>query len=693
MASSDIATDNSVGLVKKDDKNSDSASVHAFFEHCPVPYIVTDTNFKILRANYHARVLLGANIDQATRKGAHRSFLHLIIKDIPLFELWVEDKSTPSFQATLTLAGRPSKVVIYHEGVWVGSVKQHQFILQLNTQPTNRELQMYRMVYQRSGQAIYITDVNRKIIAANSGFIELFGYQESEVVGESDSILFLADEYTGITSSIEAQTSETPFWHGRVKILSKDANMVICNLNVSAVEGRQTDETSSVLIHILENIEDQLELENMLKSAALRDDLTGLYNRAGFNQRYRDAFAEAQRNGDELSLLFIDLDNFKQLNDQYGHDFGDSLLKQVAKRIRATLSSSALIGRLGGDEFIVMLSGALKPVSIGAIAGRLIESLSTPFDLNGITYDCTASIGVARYPSDAITPEQLLKCSDSAMYTIKNTRKNAYAFYDSKLDETFDRSTLIKHRVKCALEERRIKPFYQSIQNMVTGEVFGFECLVRMIEDGEPVSPGEFLPVIASDDLMVQLGKRLFSDVVHDINAMQAFGLSVPISINFSAYQLRSEELIKYIERLVKLHDCIPSQMRIEITETVIFEDDEQVEQNVKRLMGLGFSFVLDDFGTGHSSIYTLKKFNFSFIKIDKNFIFDVDVNNKSANLLSGIISLIKSLGLDIVCEGVEHKHQEDFLLEAGCQISQGFLYSKPMALQDVLRESFAIPS
>lgn len=449
---------------------------------------------------------------------------------------------------------------------------------------------------------------------------------------------------------------------------------------------------------IVEDLSAQEAMQQQLRNNADTDVLTGVLNRGGFLKQLEERFAEAQRVGDDLGLLYIDLDNFKYLNDHHGHAYGDALLRAFSERIRKVVKQQDIIGRIGGDEFIVL--SALSPGSHSALesqAQRLLKTLIQPYRLLDLEYSCSASIGAARYPRDATNVEQLLHCADMAMYQAKEAGKNRFCEFDSDWSSKLMGDERLLRDILDGVENSEFIPYFQPQHELETGSIIGAEALVRWVD---PTSrqiramPNDFLPLIANHPVLVSLGRLMIDKVYAFAKTFFRSGQRFEIAVNLSPMQLQALPLVERLTALAEKDPPITDWLVIEITEGALFEQDAVVLEHLRHLRKLGYRLALDDFGTGYASINSLLLTDFSRVKIDKSFLGNVQEDSNPTVLL-GILQLLQKIGHELICEGVETVYQRQFLLQHDCRFGQGFLYApalEPASFQRYLLDHVVAP-
>ncbi|HVL76349.1 MAG TPA: EAL domain-containing protein [Noviherbaspirillum sp.] len=425
--------------------------------------------------------------------------------------------------------------------------------------------------------------------------------------------------------------------------------------------------------------------ESHLEYLAHIDPVSGLPNRHAFNERLAQTLAQVDRHGGGASLLLIDLDNFKIVNDTLGHHCGDRLLHQVAQRLLACLSGGEEICRIGGDEFAIIQQAASYSAAQAA-AQKLMTGLAEPFNVDGNEIYVTASVGISRYPDDAGDVETLMRNADTAMYQAKGKGKNAYESFHPELDRRIQKRRALEMHLHKAVERGELQLHYQPQVSLRTGRLVGLEALLRW-NNGElgQVPPQEFIPVAEESGLIVPIGRWVLRQACAQIAAWRDGGLgNVQVAVNLSARQTRDPHLMQDILDALRDHKVAPRQLELEITESVLMDNVLANVALLHRLQTEGIRLSIDDFGTGYSSMAYLKRFPVEQVKIDRTFVRDVPGDRDDEAITSAIIAMAHNLGLSVVAEGVENEQQLLFLRNAGCDTMQGYYFAKPMPPEQV---------
>lgn len=422
---------------------------------------------------------------------------------------------------------------------------------------------------------------------------------------------------------------------------------------------------------------------------AAHDPLTDLPNREMLMATLERSLALARREGSEVAILFIDLDDFKLVNDTQGHLVGDELLCQVAARLHKSTRETDLLVRQGGDEFILMMENSrtdtLHPsadffITAGRAADRIIQALKLPFLVNGQPSYVSASIGISLFPKDARNESTLLQHADSAMYQVKNIGGGSYQFYSKELSDYQQRRLSLVNQLHKAIEQRAFRLEYQPVIDLSSGEMVACEALIRLRgDDGEPISPAEFIPVAEDSGLIIAIGDWVMEEACRQLRLWQDQGITLQLAVNLSARQLWQQDVLEKLVEVIDRTGVDRSALEMEVTETAIIQDPTRMEATLKHFEDKGLRVSLDDFGTGYSSLNRLKKLPIDKIKIDQSFVFGIPQDKDDVAIVTAIIQLSRSLGLPTLAEGVETAEQYRFLREMGCQYGQGFYFSRSM--------------
>ena len=435
------------------------------------------------------------------------------------------------------------------------------------------------------------------------------------------------------------------------------------------------------LMAAIRDITERKATEEMVRKLALADPLTGLPNRNLFNRRLKDALNTAKRLGSQVALMLLDLNDFKSVNDNFGHPVGDALLIEVAERLKRCVREVDTVARLGGDEFAIIVSNIESLGEADTVAKRVIKRLSQQLTIEGCLVGAGVSIGISTYPGDGTDPEALVRLADRALYEAKAEGRDAYRFYDRAIEHASRARKLLEHDLRLALVRDEFMLHYQPQVDMPGRQLIGAEALVRWRSPaGRMIPPGEFIPAAESSGLIVEIGEWVLRESCRQNKAWQNAGLPpVRVSVNVSARQFQSDSLVATVEAALGESGLEPNWLELEITEGTILIDSDQVRDNVNRLHDLGVALAIDDFGTGYCSLAYLKRLPVRRLKVDRTFVKNVVTDADDAAIAEAVIRLGHSLNLSVMAEGVETEDQAEFFVARGCDEAQGFLFSRPL--------------
>jgi diguanylate cyclase (GGDEF)-like protein len=441
------------------------------------------------------------------------------------------------------------------------------------------------------------------------------------------------------------------------------------------------DAAASVLSAALQRTES----ESRLAFLAQFDALTGLPNRALLADRFAQMIVQAKRHGSPLGVLFVDLDEFKLVNDTLGHAAGDELLKEAGRRLQESVRSGDTVARISGDEFAVVVGDLSRPEDAALVAQKIINGLGAAFEVRGQEVFVTASVGIAAFPSDGGDAETLLAAADAAMYRAKQSGRNGYHFFTAEINQRTRARAQLGSELRRALEREEFALFYQPKYDLETGKPCGAEALLRWKHPERGlVSPAEFVPVLEETGLIVPVGEWVLRRACEDQKAWRQAGADlVPLSVNLSARQFRQEDLDARIWALVAASGIEAGLIELEITESQLMLDPAHAIRVMQALRSRGIGIAIDDFGTGYSSLAYLTRLPLSALKIDRSFVSGIEGQNGDAAIVRTIIEMARTLSFTVVAEGVETERQVAFLREFGCQQAQGYFFARPMPADD----------
>ncbi len=547
------------------------------------------------------------------------------------------------------------------------------------------ELFGFKTAIENSYNSIVITDVDSNIIYVNEVAEVETGYSKEELIGKNPRVLKsgLNDErfYAEMHQALDAGEK----WEGEFINKKKDGSLLYEKASIMPIY--QDGEIVNYLAIKL-NITDYVEEKEKVKYMAYHDSLTSLPNRMNIEEYTKKRLSVVNRNNTKLSILFIDFDRFKIINDTLGHDVGDELLIESSKRIKSALRDSDILARVGGDEFVIIVESSDNiEYSSAHICEKILELFKKPIQTKSNTLSITLSIGVAVYPDDATDYNQLLKYADIAMYEAKSDGKNTYRYYQEKLSIDAHNRLEIEQALKGALVNSEFYMMYQPKYNISDKTIVDLEALVRWENPKIGfISPDKFIPISEDTGYIIEIGLFIFEQSCKDYLIFKQKSKTLKnISINISTVQLYQGTFIDEIMKIVKDVGISPKEIKLEITETHLMKNIKHSIKLLQNLKDLGFSISVDDFGTGYSSLNYLKLFPIDELKIDKSFIDDIPHDKSDVAITKAIIALSQTMGYENVAEGIETDKQEEFLKNNGCKIGQGYYFSKPKVKDDLI--------
>jgi len=530
----------------------------------------------------------------------------------------------------------------------------------------------YRLLFERNLAGVYRSTIEGRILDGNDAIARMFGYRDREdFLAQSAYSLYNSEEER---NRLMAQVRK----HGslsnvEVRMRRRDGTPVWVIENMTLLDG-------GILEGTIVDITDRKTAQEQMEYQAYHDALTGLPNRLLFRDRIDIALAHAKRHHTAAAVMFLDLDQFKLVNDSLGHTVGDALLQEVATRLVLSIRADDTVARMGGDEFTVLLTDIKEAGSSSIVAQKLLDTISRPMMIEGHELYVTTSIGIARSPEDGVDAETLLKRADSAMYRAKEAGRNNFQFATLTTIESTSERLLIERSLHHAFEREEFVVHYQPMTNLLTGNVVGAEALIRWNHPERGLmAPDDFIPIAEDCGLILPIGEWVLRTAVKQMKEWHTDHGPLRVAVNLSARQFQQRDLTSMIERILTESNYPPELLDVEITESTAMQNADVSLAVMKRLRQMGVRISIDDFGTGYSSLSYLKRFPIDTVKIDQNFVRDLsDVSNDGA-IITAVISMARALNLRVVAEGVETEAQLAFLRRENCEVVQGFLHSKPV--------------
>ncbi len=537
-------------------------------------------------------------------------------------------------------------------------------------------------------EAIVVTDAQARIISVNRSFERLTGYSAAEALGQNPRILQSGKHGPEFYKKLWDSLREHGTWSGEMWDKRKDGTIYPKWLTITSVRDDAGDITHYVAIFM--DISERKRAEEEIQRLAFYDTLTELPNRRLLMDRLIQSLIASERSGAFGALLFMDMDNFKILNDTQGHDVGDMLLIEVAKRLKACVRESDTVARLGGDEFVVILQGLGSSELLAAnqaedIAEKIVEALSKTYHLGEHEHHSSVSIGVGLFHGRQITVDELLKRADTAMYQAKSAGRNAVRFFETDMQKSVESRAMLEKELRQALSREELQLYYQ-VQVNSSRQIIGAEVLLRWINPERGfVSPAQFIPLAEESGLILPIGLWVLETACRQLRQWQDSPETrhLQLAVNVSARQFRQPNFVAQVGEMLERYGFDPSRLKLELTESVVLTDVEETVQKMLDLKKLGVQFSMDDFGTGYSSLSYLKRLPLDQIKIDQSFVRDIVTDKSDAIIVKTIIDMSINFNLEVIAEGVETGEQLEILRQNGCQAFQGYLFGKAVPLAE----------
>lgn len=621
------------------------------------------------------------------------------------FYFWVDEQQRQSFLRDLLLWQKDGLVKFENREIEVYDQEKQVRTMLLSGEPmefnrvdcllfvmrditerrkAEKQLKILSQACEQSPASIVITDVQGNITYVNPKFEEISGYKSAEVLGRNPRILKSGNKTQEDYELMWKTLASGRNWHGEFHNRRKNGELYWERASISPISNQQGIVTHYVAVK--EDITKEKQQAEALFHQAHYDHLTGLPNRILAKDRLQQAIESALRQKHIFGLMFLDLDNFKKVNDTLGHDAGDQLLVEVSERLQRALRQTDTVARLGGDGFLIILDQVSHSRKLMAIAQRLLRVMRQPVNLQGLEFFVHGSIGITVFPDDGFHADVLLRNADTAMYAAKLAGRNMFRFFTPHMNQAAQQRMAIESELRQGLSRQEFQILYQPIVSLESGQIVGAEALMRWHNRLlGTVPPDQFIPIAEEVGLIVELGEWLLDNVCcqaahwHSALGEQTFW----VSVNVSPRQLKDSYFVAILQGFLQRYQVRPEWLELEITENLILEENGDLLKNLSDLEEENIALSLDDFGTGYSSLNYLRKFNFNSLKIDRSFVELLPHDNNTVGLVRAIIAMAHHLELKVIAEGIETPEQWNFLRLQGCDYGQGYLFSPAIAVEE----------
>jgi diguanylate cyclase (GGDEF)-like protein/PAS domain S-box-containing protein len=553
----------------------------------------------------------------------------------------------------------------------------------------------FRTIVEKSWSGVVLLDGDLRLCFAGSSTEHLLGYEEHELIGRSMFDFVHPREIEAAHGSFDALLGQpNQEAHGELRFRHKDGRWIWLE---GFSQNLLHEPSVGAIVLNYRDISQRKEAERQLEYRAHYDSLTDLPNRLLFRDRLVHSLAHARRNHVGVAVMYLDIDHFKLVNDGLGHTFGDRLLADVARRLQTCLRASDTISRIGGDEFSVLLPEVTNAEAVAGVARKILDSLASPFRVDGHELFITASIGISFFPSDGEDAEALLKCADAAMYRAKELGRNQAQLFTASMNERYVRRLALEQHLHHAIERKQLELYYQPVYDRARRRIVSLEALLRWRDPNRGlVQPAEFIELAEETGMIIPIGEWALRTACTQLRHWHDAGLAwLRVAVNISAVQLQQRDLVDIVRSAVEESSIAPDMLQIEITESAAMQNLELTTRTLHSLRRMGVGVAIDDFGSGQSSLIYLKHFPIDTVKIDKEFLQEVTSDETAAAIVSYVINLAHTLKLKVVAEGVETEEQYSFLRHYACDLMQGYLFSKPLPADSVfsfLQQSLVRP-
>jgi diguanylate cyclase (GGDEF)-like protein/PAS domain S-box-containing protein len=662
-------------------------------ESSPFPVVITDVeNMSLSFANRPAELLFETTMEHARGLSVVNFYANRVDQERIYARLLAGEVVNGEEVELITATGKHFFALLTSANVIFNGISSHvSTLVDISARKkTEEQLREAAVVMQSTHEGVVITDTTPHILAINEAYTAITGYTLNEVLGKNPSIISSERQDKSFYESMWHELLQNGYWQGEMWNRRKSGELFPQWLSISAVLDDQQQPVR--YIGVFADITTLKESQSQLEFLAHHDPLTRLFNRSAVESRMEQELELASRHQQQLSVLFIDLDRFKQVNDSFGHVIGDELLRSVAERLRARLREGDTLGRLGGDEFVLLATPLQDKQDAAVIARDILATLGEPFNLStGHEVFIGGSIGISLFPDNGSTVAELTKNADAAMYLAKENGRNQFSFYTPELNAGARKKLELENDLRRAVLHDELRLHYQPKVDLKTGQISGAEALVRWQKaDGSWISPSQFIPLAERSGVILTIGNWVIEQACLQIRNWLDEGLpEICIAVNVSARQFRSVHLDKLVKQALERFNVPPCNLELELTESMLMNEPERAIETMQKLKKVGVKLSLDDFGTGFSNFGYLRRFPIDSLKIDQSFVRGVAIKPEDAMIVDSIIGLAQRMKLHVIAEGVETIDQLAYLRSNHCDEIQGYYFSKalpPAEFAELLR-------
>ncbi|MET0029355.1 MAG: PAS domain S-box protein [Candidatus Thiodiazotropha sp.] len=688
-----IARDISQRKITEQQLLASEGRFRSIFDNAPVGIALVDDAGRPVLSNRALQMMLGYSESQLKELPfTEFTFPEDVDKDLDLFTRMIANE-IPFYSMEKRYLRQDGNVLWGDLTVtrYYDDAKKTYYTLGMVNDITERKIaeenqRLAASMFENTAEGVMITDRKGRIIRVNRAFTDITGYQPSEVAGKNPNILSSGQHDEDFYNRMWRALDASGHWRGEIWNRRKDGGAYPELLTISRV----TDEEDRVThyVGVFSDISHLKHTQEKLDYLAHHDPLTNLPNRLFLNERLEHAIQQAKRTQSMLALIYLDLDNFKHINDSMGHPVGDEVLREVASYLLYTVREGDTVVRLGGDEFVLLLEDIRDPTNAASVAAKLLRAFTESIITEQREIHISASIGICLYPRDGDNSETLLRNADAAMYRAKSLGRNRYAFYTMELTQQAYERVTMENDLRVAVEANQLYLVYQPQIDLLSGEVTGIEALLRWShpKKGE-IPPSLFVPLAEECGLMVSIGEWVLENACRQAVAWLAAGIDFThIAVNLSGRQIQQPELNDIVSSVLQTTGLPPERLELEVTENFILEHAEQGISKLHELRQRRISLALDDFGTGYSSLTYLKRLPVHKLKLDKSFVQDLPWDDDDRAISASVIELGRSLGMTVIAEGIESEEQASFLRQQGCHQAQGYLFYRPVRPEELTR-------